>query len=184
MRVEPEVKSRNAATIFMLLILAAAYPSCDKRSLEPKRPDFIALSAVSMPDTIWLGTDDRFRISAVQADRLVNAGAISAVQVAIENEAGAEAKRITLYDDGLDGDLIAKDGIFSRYFTSAGFVESPGKYDARFLPDAGDNNSIISHIFTGLAGKGNSAPELFNLRIPRSISYDQKFVMNLLTLDV
>ncbi len=178
--------AKDLIVILILLAAIAGILSCDKRSIEPERPYFLALSSVGMPDTVWLETDTQFRISAIQAERLLHAGTLEEVQVSIENEAGGEVKRITLLDDGKDGDLVAKDGIFSRYFLSAGFVDTPGKYNARFMLPAGNSgdDAVLSHAFTGIAGQGNAAPELFNLRIPPSFSYDQKFIMNSFTVDV
>jgi len=176
---------KNIGILILYLSLCLQF-TCEKNTTAPLLPSALTLAQVSMPDSIWIGKDSQFRISAYLSDRLTNAGSGGEVEVRLVRENGGSSKTYILYDDGVSGDLIAKDGVYSRYFNSLGFVDEPGIYYSSFYlknVQAGEGNVTIDTIAC-FEGSGNSRPEFSNFVIPEYVSIDVPRRMFLMTVDV
>ncbi len=101
--------------------------------------------------------------------------------------ASSPVRQGSFSDDGADGDVIAKDGIYSELLTSAFAAGDSGQFEltVEARDRDGNNSNVLSAQIFVLSGGGDSTPRIVQVSTPTSVAVDSahNFTITVLVAD-
>jgi hypothetical protein len=129
------------------------------------------LSALSVADTLFLGSVPGNSIS-VRVDDPQGLGDVRRVSCSVLSNHPVSV--LELLDDGNNGDIIPKDGVFFGRLAAASFGSAPGKYRIVVIAEdmSGNASDSLDARVVVVLGRLNSRPSLSNPVAPDTVKTD------------
>ncbi len=162
------------AALCTAALLAMAMPGCTVRHPLIGEDVSPSLSALRVPEALYLASDIAYPLT-VRAEDPQGYEDITSVIAVISDGGGAVLWQDTLRDDGMDGDIIGRDGLFWTRIPVAFAGGQAGVYPvsvqaADFSFNASDALSDSVHVFEG---RINFPPVLSRAVVPDSMTEDR-----------
>jgi hypothetical protein len=163
------VKSSAAWILGTLLITG-----CSVKDPIQKEVPFLLLSTLSLPDTLYLQSDDNTPFS-VKVTHSEGVRAILSVRAFVTRiDAQTILYQDSLQDDGAGGDVVPMDGIFSGRLSLAFAQDPPAVYRMSVVSEDIYQNisDTLSSSFTVVDGERNGSPMLGECSLSDTLNAD------------
>jgi hypothetical protein len=163
------VKS-SAVWILGALLVAG----CSIKDPVQKEAPFLFLSNLSLPDTLYLESDDNIPFS-VKVTHSEGVRAVLCVRAFVTHiDAYTILYQDSLQDGGVGGDVVSKDGIFSGRLSLTFVEDQPADYQMSVISEDIYQNisDTLSSSFTVVDGERNSSPVLGECSLSDTLNAD------------
>jgi hypothetical protein len=161
----------NPYNTIVLMALLLIVSQCAMK--DPVKPDTGAtpvLDSFNVPDSVYLGDLSGVRVS-IRVDDPQGYNNIDSVWFSI-TESNLEIAQDTLADEGLAGDIIPRDGIFSRLLSRSHFQNAAGLFrlTVQAMDAEGHVSDTLSAAIQVLSGESNHSPVLDEPVLPDTLT--------------
>jgi hypothetical protein len=159
------------------LFLVALSACAKKEPTSPALETAPVLSALTAPTQVYMVGQTVFRIS-VQVEDDQGLPTVESVRFRIIRMEGAvEVQNGDLKDEGTDGDLVARDGIFSADLSSDFAGTTAGTFEISVLATdvSGNQSNTLRASISVLSGAADGSPALMNASAPTTIFVNPDF---------
>ena len=140
------------------------------------------LVKVVAPDTIYYETSEEILLM-VHTETRLQSDVSYLIMWVYDGQYSSVISHDTLYDKADLGDIVPKDGVYSRLINSTQLaVQQPGEYIIEFSHPDIQEALLDTILFIG--GEKNTSPVLSNLVLPGTVSIDMPDVDNYIFVDV
>lgn len=165
---------RFAGFLSVCIFIILFFSSCEVKSPVTENAAAPELSDVSVPDTLYLASPDRYPVQARVSDPQGIGDVAAAVYTIYNSDKTAVVLSDSLHDDGTSGDVIPFDGVFYDSLSIDFASGIPGDYliDIQAVDLSGHTSNVFSDTMKAVNAALNHEPVITNPAAPDTLSED------------